>query len=99
MLDSGNKFALCATKEINISTLVLWLSPSTSVSSTNKTDRHYITEILLKVSLNTITLLPTIFVLEVGSLLIMTWESGGMFVFKKIKFIPRNDEYVFFSIV
>jgi hypothetical protein len=30
-----------------------WFSP---VSSTNKTDRHYITEILLKVALNTITL-------------------------------------------
>jgi tRNA U34 5-methylaminomethyl-2-thiouridine-forming methyltransferase MnmC len=29
---------------------------STSVSSTNKTDRHDITEILLKVALNTITL-------------------------------------------
>ena len=28
------------------------------VSSTNKTDRHHITEILLKVALNTITLIP-----------------------------------------
>ena len=32
-----------------------WFSPCTQVSSTNKTDRHDITEILLKVSLNTIT--------------------------------------------
>ena len=31
-----------------------WFSPSTQVSSTNKTDRHDITEILLKVALNTI---------------------------------------------
>ena len=31
-------------------------SPGTPVSSTNKTDRHGITEILLKVALNTITL-------------------------------------------
>ena len=31
-----------------------WFSPGTSVSSTNKTDRHDITEILLKVTLNTI---------------------------------------------
>ena len=31
-----------------------WFSPSTPVSSTNKTDRHNITEILLKVTLNTI---------------------------------------------
>jgi hypothetical protein len=33
-----------------------WFSPSTPVSSTNKTDRHDITEILLKVALNTINL-------------------------------------------
>jgi hypothetical protein len=32
---------------------------STSVSSTNKTDHLDITEILLKVALNTITLTPT----------------------------------------
>jgi len=35
-----------------------WFSP---VSSTNKTDRHDITEILLKVALNTITLTLTNF--------------------------------------
>jgi hypothetical protein len=34
----------------------LWLILGTPVSSTNKTDRHDITEILLKVALNTITL-------------------------------------------
>ena len=33
----------------------LWFSSGTPVSSTNKTDRHDITEILLKVTLNTIT--------------------------------------------
>jgi len=32
----------------------LWFFPGTPVSSTNKTDRHDITEILLKVVLNTI---------------------------------------------
>ena len=31
-----------------------WFSPGTPVSSINKTDRHDITEILLKVALNTI---------------------------------------------
>jgi hypothetical protein len=31
-----------------------WLSPGIPVSSTNKADRHNITEILLKVALNTI---------------------------------------------
>jgi hypothetical protein len=31
-----------------------WFSPGTPVSSSNKTDRHDITEILLKVALSTI---------------------------------------------
>jgi hypothetical protein len=31
-----------------------WFSPDPLISSTNKTDRHNITEILLKVALNTI---------------------------------------------
>jgi hypothetical protein len=34
-----------------------WFSPGTSVSSTNKTDCHQITEILLKVALNIINYL------------------------------------------
>ena len=33
-----------------------WISPGTPVSSTNKTDRHDITAIILKVALNTINL-------------------------------------------
>jgi hypothetical protein len=33
----------------------MWFSPGTPVSSTNKTDRHDKTEILLKVALSTIT--------------------------------------------
>jgi len=36
-----------------------WFSPGTPVSSTNKTDRHNITEILLKVALNTININQT----------------------------------------
>jgi hypothetical protein len=36
----------------------MWLSPDTLVASINKTDRHDMTEILLKAALNTIT--PTI---------------------------------------
>ena len=36
-----------------------WFSPGTPVSSANKTDCHYITEILLKVALDTITLTLT----------------------------------------
>ena len=36
---------------------VLVFSPCTPVSSSNKPDRHYITEILLKVALNVIILI------------------------------------------
>jgi hypothetical protein len=36
-----------------------WFSPGTPVSSTNKTDRHDITETLLKVTLSTINHKPT----------------------------------------
>ena len=39
-----------------ISVSAIFMTTVTSVSSTNKTDRHDITEILLKVALNTITL-------------------------------------------
>ena len=39
-----------------------WFSPSTLVSSTNKTGRHDITEILLKVALSTITLNPNAYI-------------------------------------
>ena len=35
-----------------------WFSPGTQISPTNKTDRHDITEILLKVASNTITITP-----------------------------------------
>ena len=45
---------LCDTV-LSVSATGRWFSPSTPVSSTNKTDRHDITEILLKVALNTIT--------------------------------------------
>jgi hypothetical protein len=37
-----------------------WFSPGTSVSSTNKTDRHDITEILLNEELSVITLTLTL---------------------------------------
>ena len=41
-----------------------WFSPGSPVSSTNKTDRHDITEILLKVALNTINHKPTVLYLR-----------------------------------
>ena len=41
-----------------------WIIGLTPVSSTNKTDRHDITEILLKVALNTITLRDIVYQLR-----------------------------------
>ena len=37
-----------------------WFSPGIPISSTNKTDRHEITEILLKVELKTINRTPSV---------------------------------------
>ena len=47
--------------------IFMWFSLGSQVSSTNKTDRHDITEILLKVVLNTITPPPKIFTWFIGS--------------------------------
>jgi len=57
----------------------LWFSPGTPVSSTNKTDCHDITEILLKVALNTtnLTLLWYNYYLFVIGILNFTWYLGG----------------------
>ena len=46
-----------------------WFSPGTRVSSTNKTDHHDITEILLKMALNTITL-----TLTSSTIIKLTWR-------------------------
>ena len=47
-----------------------FLDPDTPVSSTNKADRHNITEILLKVALKTIN--QTIIIIQTSILLLMT---------------------------
>jgi hypothetical protein len=46
---------LCDKKVCQSLATGLWFSPVLRVSSTNKTDRYDITEILLKVALNTIS--------------------------------------------
>ena len=40
-----------------------WFSPGTTISSINKTERHHISEILLKVALDTNTLTPNLILL------------------------------------
>ena len=84
-----------------------WFSPSTPVSSTNKTDRQNITEILLKVALNTITLAlnmmtmkiiyPAIQVLFLTDSILMhrTMEKlGHIFMY----WLKRNEE-IFYNII
>jgi len=44
-----------------------WFSPGIPVSSTNKADRHNITEIFLKVALNTISQPTTLYVICVSN--------------------------------
>jgi hypothetical protein len=44
----------------------MWFSLGTPVSSTNKSDRHYITEIVLKVTLDTIALPLTLYTILVS---------------------------------
>jgi hypothetical protein len=58
-----------------------WFSLGTPVSSTNKTDRHNITEILLRVALNTITRYRKI----------KTWWDKKWLPFKKIWFITNFE--------
>ena len=60
----GELYSLC-DKVCQWLAASLWFSPGTTVSSTNKTDRHDISEILLKVALNTITS-PLFFIPHAG---------------------------------
>ena len=46
--------------KLSVNAIGRWFSLGTPVSSTNKTDRQYIIEILLKVAFKTITMTPNI---------------------------------------
>jgi len=70
MMDVGQ---VCTLSDTTLSNKVCqwltagrWFSPGTPVSSTNKTDRHNITDMLLKVALNTITLTLLYVILDVN---------------------------------
>ena len=67
-----------------------WFSPGTLVSFTNKTDRHDITEILLKVALNTIilTLIPLfVFCFFVFGYILRNWG----YIFRRSIFCSREN--------
>jgi hypothetical protein len=57
-----------------------WISPGPPVSSTNKTDRHDIAEILLKVALNTIK--QTISLDRFHCILFSLWFQVGQLRYK-----------------
>ena len=52
-------------------------SLGTPVSSTNKTDRHDITEILLNVALNTITQTLIVFILAIAFSVLLRFRVSG----------------------
>jgi hypothetical protein len=73
-----------------------WIFLGTPVSSTNKTDNHDITELLLKVALNTITLygVSTHYAIE-KSMLNILWNEEN--VWSLIQEIKHNQLYVTYA--
>ena len=59
-----------------------YFSPNTPLSSTNKTDRHDIAKILLKVALNTITLILSV----------------QVYMHRKPCKVPKEDKHICFTI-
>ena len=83
-----------------------WCSPGTLVSSTNKVDRHDITEILLKVALNTIN--QTNLNKDLRShwskgkprcCTMVKLENNDIFVFNYIKEFVRQTQSIKISLV
>ena len=62
----------------------LWFSAGTPVSSTNKTDCHNITEILLKVALNTINQTKLLIKCQWNALMVESKSSNGVLNYKKM---------------
>ena len=74
-----------------------WFSPGTGVSSTNKTDRHDITEILLKVALNALTLTLTHKPWNELSPFLKSTKYLHIFLFRLIKSTAVNILFLYFS--
>jgi hypothetical protein len=76
------------------------LSTGILVSSTNKTDRHDIAEILLKVAVNTITPLNLFDLRRVSDIDRAVFQYVGMFgtpVFLNLKYLERSTAYAISS--
>jgi len=71
-----------------------WFSPGNPVSSTNKTDHHDITEILLKVALNTITSLPPSWKNKVNEDLRKILERIGKLSCRQISNLIAHKHYI-----
>ena len=63
-----------------------WFSPATPVYSTNKTDRHNITEILLKVTLNAISLNQPTIVYKIFNI-----SKGSGWLNDQVVRLPKNS--------
>ena len=79
-----------------------WFSLGTPVSSTNKTDHHDITEILLKVTLNTINPI-CLFINELLLFLFQRWQISSIFLLKRknqgMKTYPTSFTFIKMLIV
>jgi len=69
-------------------------SPDNPVSSTNKTDHHDITEILLNVALNTITSLPPTWKIKVNEDLRKILERIGQLSCRQISYLIAHKHYI-----
>jgi hypothetical protein len=76
----------------------LWFSLGTPVSSTNKTDIHDITEILLKVALNTITLTLTLSLLLKNISLYIVEIMFESSLLKTVHFVRKKQKVPFITI-
>jgi hypothetical protein len=68
-----------------------WFSPGTPVSSTNKTDRHDISEILLKVALNTMVYSHLVYSHLVYSHLVYSRKMIVLHLVYSMNFIYKNN--------